>query len=355
MHKTKQIGLFTRTYDSFSNRQDEKLSAQMKHLLVSEFSNNKIHLVCPKNLQDDTNEGMRTAFYKHHENSPLSAILGVRVIDKHNSVIYTNKSSAGSTLYAPLQKTIFPLPLDNKSVTIENDFVGSASKSIRNEVLESWAEKKSIVQPPAYPLNDSWEHDVGRFLNELKEVLNAPYKEKKADARKRHELNCLLNQMADAGYVEQGHAKFLKASRERIREFSEKDQVDSLRAALRLISNAVGEASEKYKKTLGIELPDILLNLINDMVEDQLRPPPVSNALNQQMPLVTKVLNTDPSIAHIPIFYVPTCAETETPKCATFLPCVDIELTVEAAGRIIHSKAYQGLFKKAIEDWAKKL
>src|SRR3989338_6848315 len=148
----KKLAFFNTTYDSFTDRRNCKLSSDLERAVrrkMRQYKDLEMVDILPK-VRKKTNEGISEAIYSLHQNGgPVSVIMGLRVIEgRHTSAMYTNLWSSGTVLYGPLQKILFPMPLDNRSVTVEGGFVASVSESIYNKVLENWAEKKGINLTP---------------------------------------------------------------------------------------------------------------------------------------------------------------------------------------------------------------
>jgi len=368
----KKIAFFRQTHDSFTKRLDAKKSSAIQRIFLreaSKYKNLEIIDVSNLKLKDKTNEALRGAIYAYHQANPVAGILGLRVIEgKHNSSIYNNLSSQGYEIYAPMQRAIYPLPLDIRSVTIAHTILGGFITRAVNRILEEWAEKKGIVPLSSTLHSNEWVAGLNQIFEKMGNVINADYRRKNNVDRKRHELNKLANDLTVAGYITVKQRDALKANRRSMVDFVTHESIHEVVVALRLVNQAASSAMQQYLKSVGFEFNKLMMGEIGQIANNKLHKENVREILASYSPAIGTVLDSDGPTAHVPLFHVPSCVNCddnnsapqlllkfENSQTMEYLPCTDIQLTVECAGKILESKKMQGDFFKAVEQWAKGL
>ncbi len=239
MHAAKKrIALFGRTHDYHAQPLDENRTRRLMDLFLKGAAGHKnLEIVDSADftLAEKSNESLRVAIYRYHQENHLNGIMGMRVIgDRSVPIMYPSNDSQANVkdehLFAELSKLFSPL--DKKAVSLEASIVYNFDSQLSDRLLGKWMQKKGIINLRAERLGEYVPRLLEHF-GRLSEVLSKDYHDgKKVERRRAHDVCEELNRLVKNGAITGDYRGKLKDNPELLKKFAEHKQHEHLKDIL---------------------------------------------------------------------------------------------------------------------------
>ncbi len=352
-----RIAIITSAYDAYGKDVNKNTSMRL-FTKLHEASSGKIEMVqVPLKGKNPTSEDLRVALYNESTRNPLSGIICLRVIPGiQTSTVFFGPSMLNTT-YEPLNALVPSLAA--KQMSLESGLHFQIIMAAKNVIFGAWAKRMAVSYPADETSFNQWYLSL---VNAFKKIDALPGYSKPTMKKINGILRSISPYLANDSLLQK-----LSSTPHQLETFIKDAAFHDRAGAVRAISALAFNAYREYRKSLGIELEDMLSNRLSFAIENQVIKEEFRAILKTNEKSLDSAFASVASQENYPIFYVPVKFANshesgslhaaggvagENGKEIPFHPCIDLQFTPSDAKNIL-SEAYFSSFSHIVEDWAR--